>query len=229
MQIRIGMESGVEGRSLAWGLDYPGCFSYGADDTEALLTFPQALLRYAAWLNLNAGEDLLEFHDLDFRMAEAFSVYTITDQHGEYDVNAFFEDDARALDASEIERTAAIFTWQRAELLAGVETLPAEQLTACHPGENRTIVGIVEHIARVERWYLEMLNLEMDAFTQGDSPVALLEITGEKVLDYLPGLAGCDLVTTHRGERWSPRKFVRRLLWHQRDHIDHIRKIVGII
>jgi len=29
------------------------------------------------------------------------------------------------------------------------------------------------------------------------------------------------------GEIWSPRKALRRAVWHERDHTEHIRKILG--
>ena len=35
MLIRIGIENNIEGRTLVWALDYPGCFAYGADEAEA--------------------------------------------------------------------------------------------------------------------------------------------------------------------------------------------------
>jgi hypothetical protein len=30
------------------------------------------------------------------------------------------------------------------------------------------------------------------------------------------------------GEFWSPRKALRRALWHERDHIDHINKLIAM-
>ena len=48
MQIRIDMENNFDGRSLAWALDYTGCFAYGADQAEALIRLPRALLTYEA-------------------------------------------------------------------------------------------------------------------------------------------------------------------------------------
>jgi predicted RNase H-like HicB family nuclease len=51
MQIRIGLENEFEGRSLAWVLDFPGCFAYGKDGSEAILRVPQALLFFQEWLS----------------------------------------------------------------------------------------------------------------------------------------------------------------------------------
>ena len=38
MQIRVGLENNIEGRSLAWVLDHPGCFAYGKDGPEGNIT-----------------------------------------------------------------------------------------------------------------------------------------------------------------------------------------------
>jgi hypothetical protein len=35
-----------------------------------------------------------------------------------------------------------------------------------------------------------------------------------------------DRVVGKEGELWSPRKVVRRMLWHERDHIEHIQKLL---
>jgi ferritin len=36
---------------------------------------------------------------------------------------------------------------------------------------------------------------------------------------------GVKLVVGVNGEFWSPRKVLRRALWHERDHTEHIRKL----
>jgi hypothetical protein len=52
MLIRIGIENNIEGRTLAWALDYPGCFAYGMDEAEALINLPKALLDYEHWIKI---------------------------------------------------------------------------------------------------------------------------------------------------------------------------------
>ncbi len=46
MRIRIGLGKNLEGRDLAWALDYPGCFAYGTDEAETLIRLPSELLKY---------------------------------------------------------------------------------------------------------------------------------------------------------------------------------------
>jgi hypothetical protein len=42
----------------------------------------------------------------------------------------------------------------------------------------------------------------------------------------LPGLEGKHQVVGVDGEFWSPRKILRRALWHERDHTEHIKKLL---
>ncbi len=37
---------------------------------------------------------------------------------------------------------------------------------------------------------------------------------------------GVNQVAGLDGELWSPRKVLRRTLWHERDHTGHIRKLI---
>jgi len=46
-----------------------------------------------------------------------------------------------------------------------------------------------------------------------------------RLLEVLPSLVGVEQVVGRRGELWSPRKLLRRALWHERDHAEHIRKL----
>jgi len=45
--------------------------------------------------------------------------------------------------------------------------------------------------------------------------------------DLLPKLEGVKKVLGVDGEFWSPRKVLRRALWHERDHVEHIKKLIA--
>ena len=47
-----------------------------------------------------------------------------------------------------------------------------------------------------------------------------------RLQEILSGLIGATLVVGKEGELWSPRKMLRRALWHERDYAQHIRKLV---
>ena len=223
--IQIGIERNVEKRTLAWALDYPGVFTYGEDDAEALIRIPREMLKFEGWLNLHTDQPWVHIEGLDMHIDETFEASQVLVDGKMHGVHAFFRSDLVPLTAEDIQRALLIFNWQREELLAGLETLPPEILKHKFEGERWTIEGILEHIARVEWWYFSRLGFETPQSVDGSDPLQLLEISAATTKRWLPELVGFDSVLEYRQEKWSARKLVRRLLWHQRDHIDHIRNL----
>ena len=232
MLIRIGLENNIEGRTLAWALDYPGCFAYGADEAEALIRLPRELLRYEIWIKYHTPNSWVDFEDLDMRVVERYDTFRLGDDYrpaaagAGYEINAWFRDDWRPLSVEEIEQALKIFQWQRDELLAGLSTLDPDLLTKEHPGQRWNILGIARHIANAELWYLSRLGLT--ALTHKDlSPdtEARLAQTAELVHQHFPTFTDQVEVRGIEGEFWSYRKITRRTLWHQRDHIEHIKEL----
>ena len=234
MQIRIGLENNTEeARYLAYALDFPGVFSYGADETEALIRLPRALLEFDKWIRDHTNEAWFSMTDLDLRVVERFTTYNINEDYriipaGQgYQVNVWFQDDWRPLSKDEIIHALQVFHWQRDELLAGLSTLSDDIRVMDRPGQRWNINGIAKHIANAELWYLS--RLELTSLTQedlADTPEDRLDQVGALVEEFFPVFNDLVNVKGIDGEFWSYRKIVRRTLWHQRDHIEHIRQLV---
>ncbi len=95
------------------------------------------------------------------------------------------------------------------------------------PGERWNITGIVKHVANAEHWLLSRLNLtDLERQDFAVEPVDRLTQLASEINRVFPTLSGVVKVLGLEGEFWSPRKIVRRTLWHQRDHIEHIKKLV---
>jgi hypothetical protein len=102
-------------------------------------------------------------------------------------------------------------------------------LDQTYPGERWSIRGILSHVGGAEWWYLQSLGLEgipearlpQDAFER-------LSLTRARTEAVLPDLAGLEKVSGREGELWSPRKVMRRAIWHELDHVEHIRKLLGL-
>lgn len=232
MLIRIGIENNIEGRTLAWALDYPGCFAYGMDEAEALIILPKALIDYDYWIKIHTNNPWVSFEDMDLRVVEKFDTFRLGIDYkpappGEgYEINAWFIDDWRPLTPIEVEYGLKIFRWQREELLAGLSTLAPELLEKSHPNQRWNILSIAKHIANAELWYLQRMelanitrqNLSPDFTTRLAQTSALIEQTFLEFTEMVK-------VIGVEGEIWSYRKILRRVLWHQRDHIDHIKQL----
>lgn len=234
MHIRIGLENGDENRSVAWALDFPGCFAYGADSSEALVRVVPAYLAYRSWIRHHGGlPGLPEDRELDLKLVESWNVYWIDEDFEKgpgkpYAVNAWFHEDWKPLTRAEGRRAAALLQWAREDLLAALAGLTAAELDAERPGERWSIRGITRHVANAEWWYLERLGLAgVERAALPEDVLERLAAVRARLLHVLPDLEGLDLVVGRNGEFWSPRKLIRRALWHERDHTDHILKLRG--
>jgi len=232
LHIRIGLENNIEGRTLAWALDYPGCFAYGSDEAEAMIRLPSALLSYEVWIKDHTEDPWVDFEDLDLRVVDRFDTFRIGEDYrptppGQgYEINAWFVDDWRPLTSEEIEQALKVFRWQREELLAGLTTLDPVILEMERPGQRWNIWGIVKHIANAELWYLSRLGLTDLHYQQLETdPLNRLAQTETLIEKIFPTFADVVNVTGIEGEFWSYRKILRRTLWHQRDHIEHIKEL----
>ncbi len=235
MLIQIGLENNIEGRSLAWALDYPGCFAYGKDGAEALLKMPRAVLRYADWIASHTQASWLAgLGDFDVRLVDTWDCYNINEDYDvvpagdTYEVNAWFRQDWKPLTEADVQRGLQLLEWSRADLLASVAGLAPEQLNAGRPGERWSINGILNHVGGAEWWYLDRLELAGIPRQQvSQVPAERLEMVRSRLKEVLPTLVGVKLVHGKSGEFWSPRKLLHRAIWHELDHIDHIRKLLA--
>ncbi len=233
MQIRVGMEQNNEGRDLAWALDYPGCFAYGKDSSEAVINLARELIVYDAWIEQHMGSSWVQLGDYDLRIVDTWQVFTMNDhyelQDGAYAVNAWFREDWKPLTSQDIERGLQLLSWSREDLLDAIDALTDEILDAAYPGERWSIRGILKHVANAEWWYLERLNLTHEGHKRmPKDAVERLRWSRDQLIAALPELGGRELVIGREGEFWSPRKLLRRALWHEINHRQHIQKLLSL-
>ena len=230
MYFKIGLENGVEGRSLAWVLEHPGCFAYGHDGHEALHHLPAAIQDYIDWIALHNHQPWLRRPEAELEADEIWEVYTIAEDYElaeqGYEVDAWFRHDWKLLTELDIERGLKLLAWSRADLLESVRGLSQETLDAGHPGERWSIANILKHVGGAEWWYLDRLGLAFPREEVPSDPFEHLEKVRAHLVKTLPGLSSSRQVGGIDGEFWSPRKLLRRAVWHERDHTFHIRKLI---
>jgi hypothetical protein len=234
MIFQVGIENGNEGRSIAWALDHPGCFAYGINGEGAVLNLESALSKYAGWILRHEPRTWLSFSDADIEIIVngTWDVYYINDdlekasEADGYSVDSFFPYDWKPLTAVEIKHGLSLLIWTRDDLLKIVQGISTGKLDATYPGERWSIKGILGHIAGAEWWYLDRLGLAFPRQQMPEEPLARLEMVRKQFASSLQKLEGVKRVTGVDGEFWSPRKLLRRALWHERDHTEHIRKLL---
>ena len=230
MLYHIGIENNVEGRSQAWALDFPGCFAYGRDADGAISAMPDAIANYHSWIaSRNQDRSWLESGDIELCLDETWDVYAIDSnmdlaEQG-YEVNAWFRHDWKPLTGQDVVRALQLLSWSRADLLDSVKGLTALEMDADRSGERWSIAGILRHVGGAEWWYLDRLGLIFPKENVPGDPFERLKVVRAVLIDALPTLVDSPQVVGVDGEFWSPRKLVRRAIWHERDHTHHIHKL----
>lgn len=230
MIFEIGLENGMEGRSMAWVFDHPACFTYGQDSQEAIQNLPDSIAAYIDWLHHHDPQSQLSVEEIETHLKETWEVYQVDDNFelvdDGYEVNAWFLHDWKPLTEEEIQRGIELLSWSREDLLAVVTDLSQEDLQRRYPDERWNIAGILRHVGGAEWWYLDRLDLAFPRPEVPTDPFERLEKVRKRFLEVLPELAGSKQVVGMDGELWSPRKMLRRAIWHERDHTFHIRKLL---
>ena len=226
MLIRIGLENGYEAKSIAWVLDHPGCFTYGKDGSEAIIKVPQALISYQNWIGGHANDSwLADLGDFDVRLTE------VVNWEGEVKTSPkWFEDDRRPLTHTEIEHGLQILTWSRDDLLEQVNQLSTVELDQPFDGERWPIRGILEHVAGAEFWYLGRLGLiHLTQEELAEDVFERLSQVRRQVNKVMPDLAENGEIREVKEEKWSARRVLRQLAWHERGHIQHVLRLMTLL
>jgi DinB superfamily len=226
----IGLENNTEGRSQAWVLGHPGCFSYGSDGAAAFEAVSKAIHDYRGWISEHTSNSWLLESDSEYMLEETWECYSINEEfelvRDGYEVNAWFRHDWIPLNEEDIRCGLLLLSWGRETLLKMVSQLSAEILERTYPKERWNIAGILKHIGGAEWWYLDRLGLAFSRAEVPEHPLERLDKVRERLVEVLPDLAGSKQVVGVSGEFWSPRKLLRRAVWHEYDHIAHIHKLL---
>jgi len=216
MNLHLDVEDMEPGNWVAWVFEFPGCYSRATTREEAIKAIPNTVEELFARLS-KLG--LVEFEispPFEIVIAEEFRSFNSSP---DYLVNAFFENDRIPLSEKDIEYARSLLGLNRHELLSIISELPAAILDRQIAGEvQQNIRGIVRHIATAEWWYWDRFSM---AFPRSERPDDLFELL-EKIRNYtlqrLPELIGSTQTEVRSGEEWSPRKLLRRAIWHERVH-----------
>jgi hypothetical protein len=236
MIFQVGIENNNEGRSIAWALEHPGCFAYGNKGAAAVSNLKPALDKYAGWILRHERNTWLSFaeDEIDIVVNGTWDVYFIDDNLDKtseadgYSVESFFPYDWKPLTSVEIKHALNLLDWSRDDLLKLVHGLDKAKRNQTYPGERWSINGVLAHVGGAEWWYMERLGLAFPRADIPEEPLARLEKVRRHLNTILFKLAGGKQVTAVDGEFWSPRKLLRRALWHERDHVDHISKLMAL-
>ena len=226
MTLKIGVENGMEGRSIVWVLDHLGCFSYGSQLESALNALPAAIQEYHQWLLRHRKESWIIPPDQEQLLDGTWEVFHIDENYlvtdGGYEM---FQDDWRPLSKAEVERGIELLGLTRQDLLTTVSNLDEDALNKKRAADSWSIDRVLNHVGNADRWYLDRLGLAQPRNDTPSETFERLKTIRDHLLEILPNLANSNLVVGIDGEFWSPRKLLRRAVWHERDHTFHIKEL----
>jgi len=234
MIIEVGIENNVEGRSLAWALGHPGCFAYGKDAQRALKAIPAATKEYSSWIQFhNHGESWINTNELVFHQTDSWEVYSIDSNFNlvsepGYEVNAWFHHDWKPLTSTDVDCGLKLLTWCREDLLHTLDGINHNTLDTTYPRERWSIRGIIDHIVNAEIWYLDRLEISVTGIELMNNQIEKLTSVRELLKNTLSKMVAHERVLGIDGELWSPRKLLRRAVWHERDHTAHIQSLIKV-
>ena len=210
----------MEGRWIAHAPDLPGCFASHESRETAISAMSKAVEDYQTWCQDHA----LRVSGLSGPMTVT-EVIRAWNYEEDYEVNAFFASDRPPLVEEELPELQKLLEATRADLETVLEGLDHDDLAREFTGERWSILGVLGHIANAEQWYFDRLGLGQPTGDIRADPLERVVSVRDHTLATLPMLVGRTGVVALSGEIWSARKVMRRTLWHERDHTDHIRKL----
>ena len=203
-------------RTFAGALEWPGWCRSGRDPDAALATLRDYAPRYAK---------VLQGTDLRFpEITDATELAVLEHLEGNATTDFGAPDMAPASDAEplserDIERLSAFLAacWRTFD--EAVAAARGKELRKGPRGGGRELDQIVAHVMEAENAYIRGVGGKSIRTKALDIETAIAQ-TRQAVLEALAASAAGEFPATgpRGGQRWSPRYFVRRTVWHALDH-----------
>lgn len=198
-----------EGGYLAHVPELIGCAARGKTKDEAIANTRTAIAEVLAVLRKHGAAGPAESEPIELDVTETESLILPTDY--------------AALSDDELEALWERASFSRQELLDTLFNVSSDALTWRENKEAWAIRNILAHIAQADLWYAS--RLEDGGLRE---LIWRMSATRALLLQHLQNIPADQRarVTRHDGEEWTPRKAARRMLEHEREHLDQIRNIL---
>jgi predicted RNase H-like HicB family nuclease len=217
-QLRSGIENYQPNCWVVSVFDLLGCFSSGRTEEDAVAQAGRRVRQYFEWLGKKDGNPAPFEDSVQVVIAERIETYPWP-KDSALSVHAFFEDDARPLRPWDLDIADRLLDWSREDFLRLTELLLPDSLSHLENAPHwKTLDGLFGHIWETENQILKHMGIVVDPSEMPGDAVGRLQVVRAKFCAALPQWAEADIITEEFGEKWSPRKALRRALWHERDH-----------
>lgn len=221
--IQAGIDRGFDGGAAAWALDLPGCVAIADTEEAAVARLPARVEAFRAWLAASGAEAGAGLGP-EVAVLETFDTYLLDDG---YEINATFSDDRRGVTPQEAETALRWLELAHERLERAISaTAGAEPLS----GEGRSRDEMIGHVVRAERWLATRVEPDQAgiAFPPEDVPLdRQLTANRDFVRRHVRRAADGDGIHARvdsKGEGWTTRKVLRRLVYHVLDHAEELER-----
>lgn len=216
-----------------------GCNQTARTRERALIKLERDVAEYAA--TLRASGEAIPFADMERIDLSVVEVSEDQDPWIAGGTNALFGPEMAPVTPADIASCLRRLETNRSALLDLVRNVPAAGYADCASGEPRSVANTLSHIADADLWYLSRLGRDLAHARQAlpTEPIARLEAARAIVIETLPALdeaerrqvfvptIWCSPRQLRLREPWTARKVLRRLLEHERQHAQYIRRIAA--
>ncbi len=227
MLYKGGLEQIEPGKWQLWIFGLPGCFSRATSPEKAVERSRRAIADYFNWRDgyQRVTDDAADL--IKVEVSERFENYETLDGNW---VNSFFKHDRRPLTGADVDDVRWLLSCTRSGLMAATRRAPSNKLNEPIEGERfGSLAGILNHVAVSEWWLWDRLGLSFPREQMDQDPFAALAQVRRHTTVRLSKLIDNDKNCEIGGEMWSARKVARRMLWHERVHAWHIRRLAALL
>ncbi len=214
--IEVYLEIG-QTRTFAVALDWPGWCRSGRDETSALQALFDYGPRYARVLQTTQLGFRAPFEASALVVVERLTGNATTD-FGAPDLA--LSRDTKPVDPTELQRWQVVLQacWRAFD--AAVQAATGQTLRKGPRGGGRDLTKIIQHVRDANASYLTSLGGKLKLSDEDEPGEALAHIR-QAILTTLIAAAQGEVPARgpRGGVRWTPRYFVRRLAWHELDHV----------
>lgn len=197
--------------TLLYALDDVGAYARGESLAAASAKMPEEIASYLAWIGQDPPEDVT----VEVAQEKA-STLTIADA----DSDVLLDGEEAPMTWETYERLKALALRSAQDFLTLYQSIPDKD-ASCLPIRDtfygpvpRTARQMYEHTKNVNSYYFGEIGVDAD----NDGTILDCRKRGFALLEQSSGFLSLPPVEGSYGEMWSPRKVLRRFVWHDRIH-----------
>lgn len=220
------------GRVEAWVATRPGCVVFAYNEEPALRSIAAAVDEYDRCLSPVGFQPPTLATVEQGTNVRILERVTVAEPLVQGNTAAFFDSDNQPVTVHDIEATFEMLRRTRMQLLDVAHSIGEDRWSERPGGGQRTVVDVLHHVARGEWWYVSRIvdfPIPEDGYPKDIEP--FMAWTRARVAERLLNLSPDERARTvvpkpETGERWSARKVLRRLIYHELYHTRQLRKLI---